>query len=397
MTAVTNSVPHTDRPLATLNPYALALLLVGTAFAVTLGLQQIYNVRPPLFAFFAATAASAWFGGRGAGYLSVAISMPLGLYFYAMARPDHAVHIRDISLFLFFVICAFAGGALKLRWRQAQDGLSAADRALNEKAEALQTANAALHGEMAERRRTEAQLDAMRSELQRVSRLTSMAEMAASIAHEVNQPLTAITTNAGTCLRWLNGKTPNIEEACLAAERVVRDAERAAEVVIRIRGMVRKTLTDRAPIQIQDCLVEVASLLDAQIRAQDVQLKWDIKDNPPPVLGDRIQLQQVIYNLLTNALEALAPVGDRIREIAISVWSADESLEVAIADNGCGFADDIFPRLFDSFVTTKPSGMGLGLAISRGIIEAHGGILKAEAASPSGAKFAFTLPLHGVN
>ena len=379
---------------AALNPYALALLLVGLALAATLALQTVFVGRPPMFPFFAAVAAAAWFGGRGPGYLASTLALPLGLYFYAASRPDHGLHIRDLLLFLFFGSCAFVGGALNARRQVAEDGLRKAHDALQIKAAELQHSNEALIAEMAERRRTQESLEHTRNELAKVSRLTTMAEMAASIAHEINQPLTAVVTNADTCVRWL--AKPDIDEAREAAQRVVRDAEHAAQVVARVRAMVRHALAERTPVSLPTCLDEVLSLLQPVLAKQAVVLRQDIAPDLPIIPGDRIQLQQVFFNLITNALESLSQVTDRVCEIMISAQrTAENTIKIVLRDNGEGFAEDVLPRLFDSFITTKPHGMGMGLAICRGIVEAHGGTLVASPADPSGAQFTITLPTGG--
>ncbi|MDR3527060.1 MAG: ATP-binding protein [Rhizomicrobium sp.] len=377
-------------------PYALALLLVAAALASTLLLQTVYVGRPPLFPFFAAIAAAAWFGGKGPGYFASAVSVPLGLYFYVVARPDHDLHFRDFLLFVFFATCAFLGGALNSRHRKTEDGLRSAHRDLQAKATELQHANDALLAEMAERRRTEATLEAMRSKLGRVMRLTTMAEMAASIAHEINQPLTAIVTNGETCVRWLNAAEPNIAEAQDAAKRAVRDAERASQVVSRIRAMVRNALADREQVSLQACLDDVLALLLADLTAHQIEIRCEVPPALPTLFGDRIQLQQVFFNLLTNAIESLSETTGRQRDITISAERGRENtVVILLRDNGAGFQDCEPEQLFDSFVTTKPSGMGMGLSISRTIVETHGGTLTASRAIPHGAAFAITLPLSG--
>ena len=381
---------------AAIRPYAWALLLVGAALATTLALQHVFSGRPPLFPFFAAIAAAAWFGGRAPGYFAGAISVPWGLYFYAVSRPDHGLHIRDILMFVFFAICAFVGGALNARRQATEEGLRQAHDALQTKAAELHRANEALVGEMAERRAMQETLEATRSELSRISRLTSMAEMAASIAHEINQPLAAVVTNADTCIRWLNAPEPELHEAREAAGRIVRDADRAGQVVARVRAMVRSALSERSEITIQSSLNDVLTLLAAEIAAHRVTIHSDIDECLPALMADRIQLQQVFVNLIANALESLSEIDDRPRQLWITSRRADEnSVEVLIRDNGPGFAEGILPRLFESFVTTKPGGMGMGLSICRTIVEAHGGTLAAAPTTPHGAQFHIVLPLGG--
>jgi C4-dicarboxylate-specific signal transduction histidine kinase len=368
------------------------MMLVGLAFVATLALQVLYTHRPPLFGFFAAVAAAAWLGGRGPGLLAAGTSLPLGLYFYVTARPDHGLHGRDVLLLVFFGLCAFLGGALYARRREAEDSLHAAHRQLQTKAAELQRTNDALMAEMAERRRTETALETTRNHLALAQRLTAMAEMAATVAHEINQPLTAIRTNADTCVRWLSAADPVVDEALAAAGRASREADRAGQVVTRIRAMVKTALAAPVAVPVRACLDEVVNLLRTEIEKLAVDIHIDLARDLPPITGDRIQLQQVFANLITNSLESLSLVSDRPRQIWITATSAAGSIALAVRDNGPGFADGIRERLFDSFVTTKSGGMGMGLSICRTIVEAHGGTLTATPGWPSGAQFTITLP-----
>jgi C4-dicarboxylate-specific signal transduction histidine kinase len=372
------------------SPHLAALMLVAIALAATLAMQTLYTQRPPLFGFFAAVAAAAWLGGRGPGLLAAAASLPFGLYFYAVA--DHGLRSHDILLLVFFGACAFLGGALYARRREAEDSLHTAHRLLQAKAAELQHSNDALVAEMAERRRTEAALEKTRGDLARAQRLTSMAEMAATIAHEINQPLTAMRTNADTCARWLSAPQLDTGEALAAAQRASREADRASQVVARIRTAVRTALTASAPVAIRSSLDEILTLLHSEIEKREAVVHVDIADGCADVIGDRIQLQQVFTNLITNSLESLAQVCDRPRQVWISARPTVGRVHIVVRDNGPGFDSGIRDRLFDSFVTTKSGGMGMGLSICRTILEAHGGMITAAPASPSGAQFTITLP-----
>jgi len=381
---------------AVLYPYALAFLLVGLALAATLAMQQVFVGRPSLFPFFGAVVAAAWLGGRGPGYFAAAVSIPLSLYFYSAAEPAERFYAGDIIFFLFFVLSAFVGGAMNSRRRQTEEVLHKAHRQLQTKAAELQGANDALVAEIAEHRRTEAALERTRSELDRAGRLTSMAELAASIAHEINQPLTAAVTNADTCVRWLNAPEPDLAEAREAAARVVRNADRAGQVVARVRSMVRKALTEPTQISVRTSLDEVLALLQSDIAKHRVTVRTAIASDIPRFRGDRIQIQQVFVNLITNALDSLAQTNGRPRELSIAARREQpQSVTITVRDNGEGFSDGSPDRLFESFVTTKPGGLGMGLSICRTIVEAHGGTLSAAAAAPHGAEFRITLPLDG--
>lgn len=213
---------------ATVQPYALSLLLVGAALGLTLALQNVIVGPPSFFPFFVAIGAAAWWGGKGPGYLAVAASTPVGLYFYSAPQPGRDINLADLVLFIFFACSAFAGAVLNTKRRAAEQVLQQANRDLQAKAAELQHVNEALLAEMAMHSRTETALETTRNELARATRLTSMAELAASIAHEINQPLTGIVTNADTCVRWLDAPEPNLDEARQAAQRVVRDANAPA-------------------------------------------------------------------------------------------------------------------------------------------------------------------------
>jgi C4-dicarboxylate-specific signal transduction histidine kinase len=379
-----------------LQPYGLALILVAAALVANQLLHHAYVGRPTMFPFFAAIAAAAWFGGSGPGYFAAAISAPIALYVYPASDPTPGVQLGDVAFFAFFASCAFVGGTLNTRQRQTEEVLRKAHGQLQAKAAELQSVNDALVAEMRKRRHTEATLEQTRSQLDRMARLTAMAEMAASIAHEINQPLTAVATNADTCVRWLDGARPDLTEARDAARRTAREAARAGQVVARVRAMVRKALSERAEVSVAQSLSEILVLLEPEIVRHGVVLRTNIAPDLPSLSGDRVQLQQVFVNLITNALDSLGLTAHGQRELTISASLTDDcAIEVAIADNGAGFAEGVRGRLFEPFVTTKQSGMGMGLSISRTIVEAHGGALEASPVQPHGARFRIILPLTG--
>jgi PAS domain S-box-containing protein len=248
--------------------------------------------------------------------------------------------------------------------------------------------------DVTERKLGEQALRQAQEELAHVARVTSMGELAASIAHEVNQPLAAVVANGHACARWLAVDTPNVGEAVEAAQRVVRDANRAAEVVARIRAFVKRGALQRAVLDLDEVTREVIGMAQGEISARGVLLSVAPAAGLPLVLGDRIQLQQVILNLVMNAVEAMSTVRDRLRtlEMAVVRHGAD-ALCVSVRDSGVGLDPAHRDRVFDAFHTTKPEGMGMGLAISRSIVEAHGGRLWATANRRAGETFQFTVPL----
>ena len=249
------------------------------------------------------------------------------------------------------------------------------------------------NNDITERKRAEEALQRVQSELAHVSRVMTLGELTASIAHEVNQPLAAIVTNSNACLRWLGGATPNLAEARQAVERIIKDGYRASEVISRVRSLVKKAPPRNDLVDLNEVIVEVLALAQNEARRNRVFMKRELASDLPPVIGDRVQLQQVILNLIMNGLEAMAKVNEGARELSVSS-SKDESdnLIVAVRDSGVGLDQADLERVFDAFFTTKPDGMGMGLAICRTIIESHGGRLWATANSPSGAVFQFTLP-----
>ncbi|MCW3094660.1 MAG: protein kinase [Chthonomonadaceae bacterium] len=229
-------------------------------------------------------------------------------------------------------------------------------------------------------------------ELAHVTRVTTLGELTSSIAHEVNQPLTAVVSNGNACLRWLAAQPPNLDEARQAVGRIIKDGHRASEVVGRIRALVKKTPPRRDWLDINEILLEVIALANGEVQRHHVSLQTQLSLDLPRVRGDRIQLQQVILNLVINGIEAMSGVNVETRQLWIrSRQHGANGALVMVCDSGTGLGTETLAHLFDAFYTTKPAGMGMGLAISRSIIEAHGGRLWAEPNAPQGAVFQFTL------
>ena len=247
-------------------------------------------------------------------------------------------------------------------------------------------------GQFIERKRAEDALHHAQMELAHVTRVATLGEMTASIAHEVNQPLTAVIANANASLRWLAAATPNLDEARDAVSRILRDGSRAGEVIARIRALVQKTDTEKVRLDINQTVQEVVLLMQNEAVRRGVAIRMDLAAHVPSVWGDRIQLQQVILNLVMNGIEAMDTVTDRPREMLIrSCEHESDQLLVAVQDSGIGIDRANLGKIFDAFYTTKPQGMGMGLAISRSIVENHGGRLWAIPNDGPGATFQFTL------
>jgi PAS domain S-box-containing protein len=247
--------------------------------------------------------------------------------------------------------------------------------------------------DMTERRRAEeARLDAQ-NKLAHANRVTTMGQLAASIAHEVNQPIAATLTNAQAALRWLDRQPPDLEEVRQALARIIKDDNRAAEVIDEIRALIKKTPPRRDRLEINGAIREVIALTRGEAVKYSVSVQTKLVDGLPLIQGDRVQLQQVILNLIINAVEAMSEVNEGARELLISTRKAEsDGVLVAVRDSGPGLAPATLERLFETFYTTKPAGLGLGLSICHSIIEAHGGQLWASANVPRGATFQFTLP-----
>jgi PAS domain S-box-containing protein len=234
------------------------------------------------------------------------------------------------------------------------------------------------------------------AELARMMRVMTIGQLTASIAHEVSQPLSGIITNASTCLRMLKSYPPNIDGALETAQRTIRDGNRASDVITRLRTLFSKKQIEVEPLDLNEAAREVIALLSGELQRNDVILKQEFSDHLPTVNGDRVQLQQVILNLLRNASDAMSSVADRPRQMVLRTELEDEHVCLSIQDSGVGFAPEVADQMFESFYTTKSDGMGVGLSVSRSIIEANHGRLWATANDGPGATFAFSIPCeHG--
>jgi C4-dicarboxylate-specific signal transduction histidine kinase len=224
----------------------------------------------------------------------------------------------------------------------------------------------------------------------------TVGEMAASIAHEVNQPLTAVIAGANACKRWLDGETPNLGEARDAVARIAQEGYRASEVIRRIRALLTKSPAQQVSQDINDRIRQALLLADDAISSGQVQVEIDLDTSLPVVLGDRVQLEQLLLNLILNAVEAMQDVDERSRVLRVrSARDHHGRVVITVQDSGIGIQPGDADRLFDPFFTTKPDGMGMGLSISRSIVEAHGGELWASSGRERGAELSFALPSAG--
>ena len=249
--------------------------------------------------------------------------------------------------------------------------------------------------DLTERKRAEAAAREMQLELAHANRVATMGQITASIAHEVKQPIAATVTNAQAALRWLGARTPDLEEGRQALARIVQAGMRAGEVIDRIHGLVKKAPLRKDGVDMNEAVREVIAISDGEAAKNGVSVQTQLAENLPLVQGDRVQLQQVILNLMVNAIQAMGAVADGTRELQITTAQAEpHSVLVAVKDSGPGMTSAGIEHAFDPFYTTKPGGMGMGLSICRSIVEAHGGGLWAGANLPRGAIFHFTVPIH---
>ena len=256
--------------------------------------------------------------------------------------------------------------------------------------------------DMTDRKRAEEKLRASEQrlldaqmELAHVNRVSTIGQLVASIAHEVSQPLAGVMANAEACLRWLDRGTPDLNAARRSAEWMIDDGNRASEVIRRVRALANKTSIEKAPLDVNDVVRETIALVQRELISHQVLLRMELAPALPMILGDRVQLQQVIINLVMNGVEAMQPVTDRSRELVIrSHQDETQQVLVSVTDCGVGISAEDADRLFNPFFTTKSSGMGMGLSICRSIMEGHGGRLWATANPPHGAMFQFTVPVN---
>jgi C4-dicarboxylate-specific signal transduction histidine kinase len=244
--------------------------------------------------------------------------------------------------------------------------------------------------DITERKRAEEAVRQAQADLAHISRVTTMGELTASLAHELNQPIAAALTNASTCVRWLTRDQPDLEEAREAARRVAKDATRASEIIARIRSYYKKATPHRDVVDVNEIVREMLVLLRDEADRYSVSIRTDLTADLPTVTADRVQLQQVFMNLMLNGLEAMKNTAG---ELTIrSQQGPNDQLLISVSDTGVGLPPEKADQIFNAFFTTKPEGTGMGLAITRSILESHGGRVWVAAGSGRGATFHFTLP-----
>jgi signal transduction histidine kinase len=335
-----------------LRSYGVALIACGIALILTRPLHAESS------GLFLAIMISSLFGGRGPGLLAVVLSaIGFDLFLLPSALSISSAPSSYLR-FGVFLIAAFASSQLIENRRRIEEALS----------------------------RTQARLS-------RATRVATVAELAASIAHEISQPLSAVVANGQACVQWLSGESPNVTNARVVAERIVRDGKDAGEVVRHIRALFKKTALDKVNLSVNEVIDEVLRLIHKETVGKRIAVETDLERNLPSTLGDRVQLQQVLFNLLLNGIEAMEAVTDRPKKLLVrSKLQNLNTIRVEIRDYGTGLPDS--ERAFEAFYTTKEKGMGMGLAICRSVLEAHGGRLGTTPSQGPGTTFFFTLPLH---
>jgi PAS domain S-box-containing protein len=284
--------------------------------------------------------------------------------------------------------------------KQAEEALRRSREELElrvqERTAELRQINEQLEAEIADRKAAERVLFQTQLELARAVRVMTTGELAASIAHELNQPLTGVVTNGDACLRWLAAQPANLDEARKAVGRMIRDGNRASGVLARVRALMKKGEPVKESLDINFVVGEILALTEGEAHDNEVVPQTELAAGLPPVAGDRVQLQQVVLNLIMNAIEAMSSVKDRARILRIrTVQQGPDSVLVAVQDSGIGLDPAQLERIFDPFYTTKQDGMGIGLSVSRSIIEAHGGRIWAAPNEGPGLTFRFDLPIRG--
>ena len=376
--------------------YAVALVSVTAAAMLAMVLEIYWQSTPFVSLFLCAIIVSAWFGGLKPGLLAIALSVLAFDYYFLPPTHSLVPNLNELPRLVLFAIAALMVGLLSAAQRSTTESLRLARDDLAAKVQELKNANEALHAENAERKLAEAALQKAQAELAHITRMTTMGELTASIAHEVNQPLTAVLNNANACLDLLPKGASHLEEIRDALTEIIEDADRASAVIARVRQLARKAPFERTLLNLKEVITDVFALARYESASRRVTIRTELPEELPLVLGDRVQLQQVLLNLVVNGMDEMDTVEESKRVLMIcgrrETRDGMPGVLLSVQDSGTGLKPEEMDRLFEAFYTTKPHGMGIGLAISRSIIEAHSGRLWAEPNQGPGATFLFSLP-----
>jgi len=378
-------------------PYAISTVLVGVALVCTILVRGILPY-PFLYLFFAAVMASAWLGGAAVGLYSVLVSALVVAYYIVPPFDRFWMTATDAQYFSVFVICVLVASWVSSSKKRTELALTEARDQLEyrvaERTTELRESNQELRRIIEEHRKAQQALLNTQAELAHLSRVFTMGELTASIAHEVNQPLTAVVTQGHACVEWLSANPPEIAEARESAERIIQDGIRAGKILRHIRSLVKKDLPQRELLNMNEVIQELTVFFHGETASQRIALQMDLEDDLPRVRGDRVQLQQVVLNLIMNSMEAMRGMNGGPKQIWIRTRrEAAGEVRVVVEDRGVGLRPEIAEKIFQPFFTTKEQGIGMGLSISRTIVESHAGHLWATAGEPRGAVFQFTIPV----
>jgi len=376
--------------------YGSAVLFVLAALATTFLLRFVFAI-PFWFSFLAAVMASSWFGGKGPGWLAVILSTVAVDRFFLPQRMSGPINREDIPFLFAFVVCALIVSWFS-SWRtevehslkEARDQLEVR---VNERTSELKNANDALVVEIAERKRAQEASAIAQAALAHMNRVMTIGELTASITHEVSQPLVAVLTSAGACDRWLSNSPPDIERARAAVARITKAGSKASDIVNGARALFKKGTPVTRSININDVIQETVSLLQDEATRHRISIHAELDATLPSTYGDPVHLQQVVMNLMMNSFDAMtaSTESNRVLHLMTRKLSTDEVL-VSVQDSGSGLDPGTLETIFHPYFTTKEKGLGMGLSISRSIVEQHGGRLWATPGADSGAIFQFTLP-----
>ena len=374
-----------------------ALAFTAAALVFSFVLQDFQIGRAEFFVFCLAVMASVWSGGIEAGVVAAVLSTLAVDYFWL--PPIHSLNLdTELPAFAAFAVVALLSLALSIQRMRAENALrqerNTLEARVHQRTLALQEANDALREEIAERQRTEQAMHEIEADFARVHRLMTMSELTASIAHEINQPLAAIVINGAAALRSLTQRPPDLTEAGEALSEMVCDANRASGVIERVRALLNSDPPERVPLDLNGAIADVLALSSRAIEGAAVAVRAELAAGLPPVSADPVLLRQVLMNLITNAVEAMRGIEGRPRAMTMrSEFDRRKSILITLADTGIGVDAADVERIFERFYTTKAGGIGMGLAISRSIVEDHGGALWASPGVPHGVVFHLTLPL----
>jgi signal transduction histidine kinase len=370
--------------------YGLSIFSIGLSVLISEFLESRWKSSPFVSVFTCAIVLSAWFGGLGPGLLSVILSVLAFDYYFLPPTHSLVPNSNEVPRLILFAVAAFVVGLLSSAQRGSAESLRRARDTLALKVQELERA-------IAERNQAQDALHKAQAELTHMTRLTTMGELTASIAHEVNQPLAAVITNANASLRCLAGPSQDLTEVREALRRIIRDGNRASEVIARIRALLKKGEPERTRLDVNRVINEIVELTRGEMLQGKVSLITELSPNLPAITGDRVQLQQVLLNLIINGVEAMSTNKEQQQLLSIRTEQVHPGqVRIAVCDTGVGIDPRKVEQLFEAFYTTKRNGLGMGLSICRSIVEAHGGRLWATPNDGPGATFEFTLPTeHG--